>query len=90
MDNFDLRKYLAENRLNENQNDLIILKNLTDKRNSKLFDWMKSNLTTEPYNFGLLWLNGPLEGGDFGLQKNKFNQEDIPVLMQYLEDNRYL
>ena len=73
MDNFDLRKYLAENKLNENQNDLIILKNLTDKRNSELFDWMKSNLTTEPYNFGLLWLNGPLEGGDFGLQKNKFN-----------------
>jgi hypothetical protein len=30
MDNFDLRKYLAENKLNENQNDLIILKNLTD------------------------------------------------------------
>jgi hypothetical protein len=77
MDNFDLRKYLAENKLNENQNDLIILKNLTDKRNSELFDWMKSNLTTEPYNFGLLWLNGPLEGGEIRMvQKNKFNQED--------------
>jgi hypothetical protein len=36
MDNFDLRKYLAENKLNEKQNDLIILKNLTvDKRNSE-------------------------------------------------------
>ena len=76
--------------LNENQNDLIVLKNLTDERHGELFNWMKSNLTTEPYNFGLLWLNGPLEGGDFGLQKNKLNQEDIPALMQYLEDNGYL
>jgi len=73
----------------ENKNDLIILKNLTSKRHDELVNWMKRNLTTEPYNFGLLWQDGPLRKGEFGLQIDKFNQKDIPVLMKYLDDNGY-
>ena len=76
-------------KLNEANEDLIILKNLTDKRHNELYKWMTNNLKTEPYNFGLLSVNTGNDN-DFGLQIKKFKQEDVSVLMKYLEDNRYL
>ena len=76
-------------KLNEANEDLIILKNLTDKRHNELHKWMTNNLKTEPYNFGLLSVNTGNDN-DFGLQIKKFKQEDVSVLMKYLEDNRYL
>ena len=76
-------------KLNEANEDLIILKNLTDKRHNELYKWMKNNLKTEPYNFGVLSVNTGNDN-DFGLQIKKFKQEDVSVLMKYLEDNRYL
>jgi hypothetical protein len=76
-------------KLNEANEDLIILKNLTDKRHNELYKWMTNNLKTEPYNFGLLSVNTGNDN-DFGLQIKKFKQEDVSVLIKYLEDNRYL